>query len=70
VKTSTAVLKYRDLGPPQERAEMEQQHMAAFVAGAGGLPGMRDGERRAALLREIQASLAATSQACSAVQWP
>ena len=36
--------------------------MAAFAAGAGELPGTRDGERRAALLREIQASLTATSQ--------
>lgn len=41
---------------------MEQQHLAAFAAGRSGLPGMRDGDRRAALLREMQTSLCATSQ--------
>ena len=42
---------------------MEQQHLAAFAAGQGGLPGMGEGDRRGPLLQEIQASLTATSQA-------
>lgn len=59
-------LQFRELAESpteQERAEMEQQHLAAFAAGQGGLPGMGEGERRGPLLQEIQASLAATSQA-------
>lgn len=41
---------------------MEQRHLAAFAAGQSGLPGIRDGDRRAPVLREIQTSLIATSQ--------
>lgn len=50
---------------PQERAELEQQHLAAFVAGVKGLPDTVGDKRRPALLREVQEFLTTAKQ----VRW-
>ena len=49
--------------PLQERAEVEQQHIAAFAAGQADLPPLQGDSRRAGLLCDSQAFLTSTEQA-------
>ena len=43
---------------------MEQQYVAAFVAGTGGPPEMGAQDRRGALLRDMQAFITSRRQVC------
>ena len=59
---AAALSAWSTVALPQERTDIQQQHLAAFAAGSLDVPELQGGSKRAALLRDAQTFLTTTAQ--------